>query len=714
MERPTSTGGEVQPTLPQGDMESTSDINIVPGLSGLNLNILHAIDMHMIDNAKDTISKWIEKEHRIVANVQKTMVALLKTKIPTEKTEAIIELEKIVKEFPTNLNALADLETIYRNLADRITDADDCRCTIDNILKSTSHADVEIKTTCLLEQGYAILIEPTLFKENTLEYLGRGLHYQKQVLVSIHSANKDNTTDGHLIRKGLQKFEMAEIVCSAPLPDLLWEHYYAKALNQYYDSLERLSTYKDGGFEDEMREVTIKALDKFWFITQMPMDEDNKTIVARSFAYIGHILTKRESLVQSGEQTFELSENPEFKLYLHNPLEALSKAYYLKPNDISVLNRYGRSLWNRSLMMKDWKDMDQKLEYLEDANKILSESINVDSDRNWFAYTTRMQVRLDIADTVIQHNQEKAKTSLENAKKDGHICSKLKNTRRNVTVLAETCQKLAKCPSLRNYGPEFVKTEHYLHEALDYLFDATHSGDPIDYHWTNRISSCLFDLGEYEKAIEWQRKSWLLSAPSNSTPFYILCMYMLTRYARDDNLKTSMEPFLREFLYILTYGKNKYKDIMRNIESIYKQRPNEICKLLTSVIVENVITVREEEKNILQHCLNLLIEIASRNKRRNDQTFNRKFRGLKATLNDIDPPEENEYVLSDIFENSSIFPVPKGLRCLSKDFKFDFFVCYSHKDRDWVHDMLLRHLESTFDEQDIAFKGMYNKLCVYK
>jgi hypothetical protein len=28
--------------------------------------------------------------------------------------------------------------------------------------------------------------------------------------------------------------------------------------------------------------------------------------------------------------------------------------------------------------------------------------------------------------------------------------------------------------------------------------------------------------------------------------------------------------------------------------------------------------------------------------------------------------------------------------------------------------MLLRHLESTFDEQDIAFKGMYNKLCVYK
>jgi hypothetical protein len=309
-------------------MELTSDINIVPGLSGLNLNILHAIDMHMIDNAKHTIFKSIQKEHRIVANVQKTMVALLKTKIPRETREARIELEQIVRESPKHLNALAELETMYRNLY-RITDANRCRLTIDSILKSTSDADVQIKRTCLLEQGYAILIERTIVDENTLELrisdihkiltveydksdgerrecLGRGIHHQKQVLGSIHSTNKDNTTDAHLIRKGssLQKFEMAKNICSAPLPHPLWEHYYAKALNQYYDSLERLSPYKDGGLEAEMRAVTIKALEKFWSITQMPMDEDNEKIVARSFGYIGHILTKRKSLVRSGEQIF--------------------------------------------------------------------------------------------------------------------------------------------------------------------------------------------------------------------------------------------------------------------------------------------------------------------------------------------------------------------------------------------------------------------------
>jgi hypothetical protein len=50
-----------------------------------------------------------------------------------------------------------------------------------------------------------------------------------------------------------------------------------------------------------------------------------------------------------------------------------------------------------------------------------------------------MQVRLDIADLIIEHNQKKAKSSLENAKKDGLICIKSQNTRRDMTVLAETC-----------------------------------------------------------------------------------------------------------------------------------------------------------------------------------------------------------------------------------------------------------------------------------
>jgi hypothetical protein len=59
--------------------------------------------------------------HNLLVNLKrnnktKIIVALLKTKIPRESREARIELEKIVRESPKHLNALADLETIYRNL----------------------------------------------------------------------------------------------------------------------------------------------------------------------------------------------------------------------------------------------------------------------------------------------------------------------------------------------------------------------------------------------------------------------------------------------------------------------------------------------------------------------------------------------------------------------------------------------------------------------
>jgi hypothetical protein len=39
-------------------------------------------------------------------------------------------------------------------------------------------------------------------------------------------------------------------------------------------------------------------------------------------------------------------------------------------------------------------------------------------------FTNSGHVRLDIADIAIKHNQKKAKSSLENAKQDGHICFK--------------------------------------------------------------------------------------------------------------------------------------------------------------------------------------------------------------------------------------------------------------------------------------------------
>jgi hypothetical protein len=76
--------------------------------------------------------------------------------------------------------------------------------------------------------------------------------------------------------------------------------------------------------------------------------------------------------------------------YMEDPLACVKLGYKMAPNDISVLNRYGRSLWNRSYQTKDVED---KLVYLRQADEILTTSIQIDSDRNGFAYSSRMMTQ---------------------------------------------------------------------------------------------------------------------------------------------------------------------------------------------------------------------------------------------------------------------------------------------------------------------------------
>ncbi|XP_063423306.1 uncharacterized protein LOC134707475 [Mytilus trossulus] len=704
-----------QPTTNQSNI---IEEQIMPGLIGLNLNIMHALDMHMIEDAKHNIYKLLKKEHTALINVHKNMVALFKMKIPRERREARLELEQILEKFPDHLNALADLEHIYRELH-RFTDAEYCRKTIEHNLDGKTRNSLHNKRICLLEQGYAILIERTLINESTVELritdlhkmlnteyersegnrkecLERSLHHQMQVLRNVQNANEDEKVDGHILRKGssLQKFEMAEKLSTKPLPHIVWVFYFAKALNQYYDSLENISKLKDG-MQDGMRAVTLKAIEKFWYITQEPSKEDMKTFVARSYAYIGHILMKRKSLIDSNSAAPELLQIPELTKLLNDPLQASKKAYELMPGDVTVLNRYGRALWNCVVQTECPKT---KLQQLYQSEKILSASIAKDGQRNWFAYSSRMVVRKDIAN--LERNGKIAEEYLQKAKSDGHTCFKSKTTRKDMTILAEVCQKLAKFPDIgtNQCGPEFVRDANYLYQALDYLFYSTYLGDPPEYHWTFRVASCLFDLGEYEQAIEWQRKAWFPSNASSSYAFYMLCIYMLTMFEQRKMWAKSDNPFFREFLYILIYGKNKYKDIKRNLKGLYQIRRKEILRFFREVM--QLKPMRIDEKNILETCLDHFIAFSATNR-----NGGREFRQLKYKLQEVIPEKEVEYVLSEIFKNPSIKPLATGLKALSKSFKYDFFVSHSHIDGNWVDNIFLRHLESKFDESDVAFRG---------
>ena len=69
-----------------------------------------------------------------------------------------------------------------------------------------------------------------------------------------------------------------------------------------------------------------------------------------------------------------------------------------------------------------------------------------------------------------------------------------------------------------------------------------------------------------------------------------------------------------------------------------------------------------------------------------------------------DTIQNEECKLYDIFKSKSHLPSPNST-AISSWYTYDFFVCHSHEDDDWVDGMLVPQLESTFLENDIVMKG---------
>ena len=100
---------------------------------------------------------------------------------------------------------------------------------------------------------------------------------------------------------------------------------------------------------DGIKTITLKAVGWFWKIIKESTSADMILYVARSYAYIGHILARGPSFVKDDINIFSDSEIGDM---LESPLVVLEKAYELAPDDRTVLNRYGISLWNNSKRMK--------------------------------------------------------------------------------------------------------------------------------------------------------------------------------------------------------------------------------------------------------------------------------------------------------------------------------------------------------------------------
>ncbi|XP_063415390.1 uncharacterized protein LOC134697207 isoform X1 [Mytilus trossulus] len=630
-------------------------------------------------------------------------------------------LEHILRENKNNLNALSDLEQIYKGLH-RISDAERCKERIEKILNSTHEDDIVNKAVCLLEQGYALVHDMSANIENIASskltdahkllqaehhrsekerrtMLEKCVFHNKQAISNLEQSMQCSRTNEYFLRKitALQQFERAQIICSKYPYRIIWSYYIGEAWNRHVDSLQRQKTEHR---KKDVLDASCKAIELFLNVANMTDDIDKKrTYISRSLAQIGNILIKRHKTLENNPTDFEFFQDELFVKYIKDPMIPLKKAYDMQKcmPDSFVMNKYGRALFHLS------KETDSRVKQqrLQMAMEILTRSIECFT-MNWFAYSTRMQVAESLGDLHLTTDRGLSWQYFQGALSDGHQCFETKGSAIDMEILARICQKIAKFPSTNKYGSHTVKKKEFLHYALDYLQHGISLSGPSEYNIAKRMASCLYDLDELVTATEWMKRALSLCSYVKIYDCKITCLYLLKRYGIESKITGGDKPYylLREIIYILLKCKKQQANTDEVYEYIIRTDYSDLCTLINDVVTVKQL-LKQTGLDIITEILQCDIAISKL-----DTGQQKQLAQFKEQVTSVVPQDDIEMVLEEEFEQSSA-PIPMSLETqqVPEGYQYSFFISHSNIDSDWVINMLLFELENKFSDEDEAFKG---------
>jgi tetratricopeptide (TPR) repeat protein len=324
---------------------------------------------------------------------------------------------------------------------------------------------------------------------------------------------------------------------------------------------------------------------------------------------------------------------------------------------------------------------------------------------NWFAYHLRMKVAIDLY-TLIDPQDEKL---LIEAREDGQACHQSKSTFQDLTGLATVCQLLAKHPNTGSSGPDAVDpdTVEYLYEAVDYLVEALDNTDSKSAMAYDLLGKCLYDLGEYRKAVECIKRAMEHETPPNPFTFRLLCVYLLRIYNDSTHNVRTQKLLLKELGCVLEEGVARYRQL--DIVQSVGQYLADVSKTTTSEMLSLVNDILERQHRVpgvLRRVIHVGLTYCPKNP-------NRVIAAQAIELMDkFDDILEDKDVadFTDMYSDKENVHDDMTSRA---GFTYDFFVSHSHKDAPWVRHFLLRALEDG-DYNDVKFRGRFVLYCKYK
>ncbi|XP_033739623.1 uncharacterized protein LOC117326929 [Pecten maximus] len=664
------------------------------GFFSLNLRFLNDVDNAQISYMKGEQTVELRTAPPCMVPVIRNIEAVLTFIQPLYKRHGLFMMEQIHNEYPDNINTVANLIEIKKKLQM------DTKAHEEKLAEMQSNDGNRLEQArCLLEIGYILLTDVHAEVQKSVDEKLADICKQLEFQTALINAPGKAETFGHAFiawrdatnnikhllpescldgtkreqTEAIKYFEDGLAMMTPGTETGIWKHNLARAHSRVGTADRNISR------TSERKKHMIHALQNFLeCISEIRQDTDPlKVYVARSYAYVGHLIATRNKEIKGKEDPIPsfIDRNQKFRCLWEDPMEAFKRAHSIFDDDRVVHSRHGLTLKDKRISTQN-EDYGQRI---RQAIQCFNNALRIEKIHNWFAYSQLCQAYMELYKFekklfLDNKDPEPNKNNLDEAIKNGQLSLQQRVTSKTLLNITEAFYLKAVKPKTEK-GLEIIEDLSCISTAQEFIQRAIDHHDCKE-HEKLRIflGKCLFHKGDKKAGIEEMLDVLTKDRNTITEPHYFreLLIMMINEFRtwkddrRNEAKSRQRRQKLRKIWCVLVSGKMTYKKRLKHpLIGILNLYPHEFIVLLREVY--SFKTRSKEDQELANECLDAL-------KNHNGKDVKRRAREIEEIQ-----PEETDSIVNH-----------QGQVAI-----YDCCICYSKEDAIWTKTFIedRRHIQ---------------------
>ena len=453
----------------------------LPGTFHLKLNASITRDYEDIEYLVKQFSCDPQMAHHYLKPARELLITTVKSYLPRKRETIKNALEELYKEFPRNINVLANLAHLYNSLL-LTKKFDQLQAQLTEVLADQSADGRLNRARAMAEKGFLLIGD--IASQETADDVNK----LKTAVKWFSGAIEDGRTHG---------MDSEEII--------IWTFHLAKA---HFRLENRYRGEKCEVDEQSRKQNFTDMLDCCGQVYLFSGDKPDMAVFrAMSLVYPAEIFSLTSSHGLPGVPQL-YRQNAELQKYHAGPLDGCCRAVQLF-DCYGVRNRFARVLMNQ-------------YKY-QDALQQAKLSMKLNADTNWFGYCTRLQVYKNWYQSELR-KKNVCKNMLSEALEGLDSCPY--RSASTLLDIADIHYYLGVDP----FTEKVVKPEE-LEKAVEYVVLARERVEGYKNARAHaRLAHCLWALGSHRPAIECMKRAVELEKTGYKKNIQNLCEYVLVNY----------------------------------------------------------------------------------------------------------------------------------------------------------------------------------------